>query len=147
MLGEQERERCPVEDLRTWRDDFARLLNEGAGTTDCSAAHRIMNAINDPAYVYSADGSADMGRDTQAVLSRVAGCAEVLSAPIPLDEVVRALKALPNGKSRGAGRAPSECYKYARRFEVDAQGRTIAWCDALPCTRVACHDGAHSGYW
>ncbi|GLC47024.1 hypothetical protein PLESTM_002009800 [Pleodorina starrii] len=118
-LGGKLRERCAIEDIQVFQEHFASLLNAGVGETGVEGAHRLLN------YITFLGDSLENGvwQAARAIADRKAQVASILDEPFSLEEVARAVGKLPNSKSPGLEKVPSECYRYARVRTVDGEGR------------------------
>jgi exonuclease III len=111
MLGDEARGACAIQDTGVWTRHFSALLNAGDGDFSLERVHDALGYIN--TRIFGNDGA---WRSDWAVRQRRDAAAAILDPPITCDEVLAAIKRLPNGKSPGNESAPAECYKYARRL-------------------------------
>ena len=120
------RPRCPLE--TGWTQAMSQLYAPApdAPTAAQPDAHRILFLINTPAPLpgstspparfHSLPCTPEAWLSTPSVASRTAAAA-ALNAPITLSETCAAMQRLPNGKSPGPSRVPSEAWKYARESD------------------------------
>lgn len=111
MLGDEARGACAIQDTGVWTRHFTALLHAGDGNFSLDRVKSALGFIN--THVFSANND---WHDDWVVRHRSREAKAILDSPITCEEVIAAIKRLPNGKSPGNEAAPAECYKYARRL-------------------------------
>lgn len=134
LLDERGKGVCAIDDMNVWTQHFNSLLNPCTGGVRADAVEAALSFINTRSMNVARDV---VWREHPEVRQRCAAAADILNSPVSLEEVVRAIAQLPNGKSPGNELVPGECFKYARRLRQQGDDESVREYNRLaPVLRV-----------